>query len=177
LRPIRGLRMLARIDAMTWSPRASRRGGGGALVLGSGSAATGLDAPGEPAREPASPECHPAAPRCRHAARRHTRNPPALCPTENRYSARAGPCSHKSRSAGAVPLGEVIGHPPTVRISRASRQPDCPEGATPSGRTPGRRIGPWAWRFGFPHREAGPECSGASFRHEPVGAAKLSGTP
>jgi hypothetical protein len=28
----------------------------------------------------------------------------------------------------AVPGTEVIGHPPTVRISGASRQPDCPKG-------------------------------------------------
>ena len=46
----------------------------------------------------------------------------------------------------AVPLAEVIGHAPTVRISGASRQPDrspqpdCPEGATPSGRSPGRSV-------------------------------------
>ena len=39
-----------------------------------------------------------------------------------------------------VPLGEVIGHPPTVRISGASRQPDCPQGATPSGRSPGWSV-------------------------------------
>ena len=40
----------------------------------------------------------------------------------------------------AVPLGEIIGHPTTVRTSRASRQPDCPAGATPSGRSPGRSV-------------------------------------
>ena len=40
-----------------------------------------------------------------------------------------------------VPLGEVIGHPPTVGLRCRSRQPDCPEGATPSGRSPGRSVG------------------------------------
>src|SRR6266566_2700848 len=40
----------------------------------------------------------------------------------------------------AIPLGEVIGHPPTVRIAGISRQPDCPKGATPSGRSPGRSV-------------------------------------
>jgi hypothetical protein len=38
-----------------------------------------------------------------------------------------------ARQQVPVPLAEVIGHPPTVGPSRASRQPDCPEGATPSG--------------------------------------------
>ncbi len=34
----------------------------------------------------------------------------------------------------AVPLGEVIGHPPTLRISGASRQPDCsPQPDCPKG--------------------------------------------
>ena len=40
-----------------------------------------------------------------------------------------------------VPLGEVIGHPPTVGPRAVSRQPDGPEGATPSGRSPGRSVG------------------------------------
>ena len=32
----------------------------------------------------------------------------------------------------AIPGAEIIGHPPTVGAARASPQPDCPEGATPS---------------------------------------------
>ncbi len=36
---------------------------------------------------------------------------------------------------------EVISHPPTVRSRGTSRQPDCPEGAIPSGRSPGRNVG------------------------------------
>ncbi len=39
-----------------------------------------------------------------------------------------------------VQLGEVISHPPTVGLRRRSRQPDCPGGATPSGRSPGRSV-------------------------------------
>ena len=35
---------------------------------------------------------------------------------------------------------EVISHPPTVRSRGTSRQPDCPEGAIPSGRSPGRNV-------------------------------------
>jgi hypothetical protein len=35
---------------------------------------------------------------------------------------------------------EVISHPPTVGPRRPSRQPDCPEGAIPSGRSPGRNV-------------------------------------
>ncbi len=35
---------------------------------------------------------------------------------------------------------EVISHPPTVGPRSASRQPDCPEGATPSGQSPGRSV-------------------------------------
>jgi hypothetical protein len=34
----------------------------------------------------------------------------------------------------------VIGHPPTVGGCGILRQPDCPEGATPSGRSPGRSV-------------------------------------
>ena len=40
-----------------------------------------------------------------------------------------------------VPLSEVIGHPPTVGPGGTLRQPDYPEGATPSGRSPGRSVG------------------------------------
>ena len=35
---------------------------------------------------------------------------------------------------------EVISHPPTVGPRGSSRQPDCPEGAIPSGRSPGRNV-------------------------------------
>ena len=39
-----------------------------------------------------------------------------------------------------VPLSEAIGHPPTAGPCCTSRQPHCREGATPSGRSPGRRV-------------------------------------
>ena len=47
-----------------------------------------------------------------------------------------------------IPHCEVISHPPTVGLRGSSRQPDCPEGAIPSGRSPGRNVGTKAARAG-----------------------------
>ena len=51
---------------------------------------------------------------------------------------------------------EVISHPPTVGLRGTSRQPDCPEGAIPSGRSPGRNVaclpGPSGYTLEKPHR-------------------------
>ena len=46
----------------------------------------------------------------------------------------------RTRQQARIPLSKVIGHPPTVGPRDTSRQPDCPGGAAPSGRSPGRSV-------------------------------------
>ena len=75
-------------------------------------------------------------------------------------SARPGPRSHRAGQQVSVPFGEVISHAPTLRSRAASRQPDCPEGAAPSGRSPGRSVATlWgaSWASG-PRNQAGGQC-------------------
>ena len=56
------------------------------------------------------------------------------------FTAHAGAADSGEDRCDDVVAQGVIGHPPTVGGCGISRQPDYPEGATPSGRSPGRSV-------------------------------------
>ena len=62
-----------------------------------------------------------------------------------------------------IPRSEVISHPPTVGSRGISRQPDCPEGAIPSGRSPGRNVEAYlSDRLSYRRRERSSAASASS---------------
>jgi hypothetical protein len=91
----------------------------------------------------------------RGSRRRWPETEPARAVTQREVGVQHNPV-HAVLGAGQqipIPLSEVISHPPTVELSSVSRQPDCPEGAIPSGRSPGRNVGSSLERTGSHGKE------------------------